>query len=227
MVLLDGLYANGPIMAACKHNHWDFMIVLGDDALPSVWEEFEALRKLEPNQRYEHTWGDRRQTFRWVNHIAYRYGSNNRHRLVVHLVVCQERWQEIDPETNQPVTKTAKHAWLSPTPFNARNLHERCNLGARHRWGIEEALLVEKRHGYQYEHCFSTNWNAMRGYHYLMRIGHALNVLTQYASALVPLVRALGVRGFIDFLWQTMAAPWLDPATVRERLAQPYQLRLA
>lgn len=54
------------------------------------------------------------------------------------------------------------------------NVHERCNLGARHRWGIETGFLVEKHHGYSYEHCFAYHWNAMKGYHALMRLAHLL-----------------------------------------------------
>jgi hypothetical protein len=30
----------------------------------------------------------------------------------------------------------------------------------------------------------------MKGYHYLMRIGHALNVLAQYSESLINVVRA-------------------------------------
>ncbi len=43
--------------------------------------------------------------------------------------------------------------------------------------GREAGILVEKHQGYQYEHCFSYDWKVMCGYHYLMRLGHALNVL--------------------------------------------------
>ena len=39
--------------------------------------------------------------------------------------------------------------------FSKRTVHERCNLGARHRWGIESGILVEKHQGYQYEHCLA------------------------------------------------------------------------
>ena len=46
--LLDGLYANGPIIALCDQYNWDFMIVLQDGSLPTVWEEIEGLQKLEP-----------------------------------------------------------------------------------------------------------------------------------------------------------------------------------
>ena len=105
-------------------------------------------------------------------------------------------------------------------------MHERCNLGARHRWGIESSILVEKRHGYQYEHIFSYNWNAMKGYHYLMRLGHLINILAIYSERLVKMVRELGVRGFIRFIRDTISGPWLNPVWVKKRLAASFQLRL-
>lgn len=227
LVLGDGLFANGPVMELCRKNNWDFMLVLQDDSLPSVWDEVHGLRGLQEKNQLDRTWGGRRQHFWWVNEIEYRFGPNQRKRQTVHVVVCEETWQEIDNETNAPVAKTSRHVWLSSKQLNHGNVHERCNLGARHRWGIEEGILEEKHHGYHYEHLFSHDWNAMRGYHYLMRIGHALNVLAQYGSVLIGLVQVLGVRGFIDFVRETMAGPWLNVEQVREALAKPYQLRLA
>jgi hypothetical protein len=226
MVLLDGLYATGPVMDICRKNSWQFMVVLQDKSLPSVWEEFNGLKQLEKNNRFAMKWGNRRQRFEWVNDIEYCFGANQRKRLIVHLVVCQESWEEIDPGTCAPVTKTSRHAWLSSKPLNQRNVHERCNLGARHRWGIETGILVEKRHGYNYEHLFSLNWNAMRGFHYLMRIGHMFNVLAQYSTALIKTVQKLGVRGFIDFVRSTMAGRWLEKGRVCNRIEAPFQLRL-
>ena len=226
MVLLDGLYATGPVMEICRKYRWQFMIVLKDESLPSVWEEFHGLNQLEKNNSFGMKWSNRNQQFEWINNIEYYYGPNQRKRLVVHLVVCQETWKEIDPETCTPVTKTSRHAWLSSKPLNQRNLHERCNLGARHRWGIEIGILVEKRHGYNYEHCFSLKWNAMRGFHYLMRMGHLFNVLAQYSTALIKTVQKLGVHGFIDFVRSTMAGRWLDAKQVRQRMEAHFQLRL-
>ncbi len=48
MLLLDGLCPNGPILKTCRDKGWQFMIVLQDASLPSVREEYEGLRKLEP-----------------------------------------------------------------------------------------------------------------------------------------------------------------------------------
>jgi len=226
MLLLDGLYPNGPVLRTCRDNRWQFMIVLKDGSLPSVWEEYEGLRKLEADKQADRTWGNRRQHFQWVNDIEYRYGTNQRNKQTVHLVVCQEYWEEIDAEGNS-VQKSSRHAWLSSEPLAKGNLHERCNLGARHRWAIEEALLVEKHHGYQYEHLFSFDWNAMKGFHYLMHLGHALNVLAQHSEQLSTIVASQGVRAFTKYLRDTLLHPWLDPRRLQERLQPDPQLRLA
>src|SRR6266699_1225903 len=171
LVLLDGLYANGPVLELCRHYHWQFMTVLQDDSLPSVWEEFDA---------------------------------------------------------NSPavVPKTARHAWISSVPLNRDNVHERCNLGARHRWAIEEGILVEKHQGYQYEHNFSYNWEAMRGYHFLMQIAHLLNALVQNSARLVRLVRSRRLRGLRQSLRTTCTGPWLDAVRIHQLLLSPCQIRL-
>jgi hypothetical protein len=226
MILLDGLYPNGPIMELCRKNRWDCMIVLQDKSLPSVWEEYEGLKKLETKNHFNTTWGNRRQYFEWVNDIEYYYEANEKKKQIVHLVVCEENWEEIAKDSAEVVTKKSRHAWISSKPLCRQNVHERCNLGGRHRWGIESSILVEKRHGYQYEHIFSYNWNAMKGYHYLMRLGHLINVLAIYSERLLKMVRELGVRGFIRFVRDTISGPWLDPLWVQKRLADPFQLRL-
>ncbi len=67
---------------------------------------------------------------------------------------------------------------------------------------------------------------AMRGYHYLMRLGHALNVLARYSAGLAKYVRDLGVRGVIAFVRQTLADPWLKVEELQRIAATPCQIRL-
>ncbi len=230
LLLLDGLYANGPVMDACRRNGWQFLIVLQDGSLPGTWDEYRGLGRLEKENGKTHYWGGRRQQFRWVNGIEREYedpGNRRRARHQVVHVVCEESWEEIAPGSTERVTKRSKHAWLSSEPLTAGTVHERGNLGGRHRWGIEEGFLVEKHHGYQYEHCFSWNWQARKGYHYLMRLAHALNVLALYTTALARRVRELGVRGVLRLVYETLTGPWFDPEVVRARWHQgPLQLRL-
>lgn len=225
LLLLDGLYANGPLIQSCRDYRWQFMIVLKDTCLLSVWQEARGLRQLQTDNRLCQPWGERRQRFWWVNGIEYTYGRHDRRQLELHVVVCEETWQQVDAEARVQ-TRRSRHAWLSSQPLSRDNLHERCNLAARHRWDIEANILVEKHQGYCYEHAFAYDWQALRGYHYLMRLGHFLNVLARYCQRLQPYVAAWGVRGLLSLVRETVANPWLDPVTVRDRLAQRCQIRL-
>ena len=226
LVLLDGLYPNGPVLDLCRRYRWHYMIVLQDGSLPSVWEEVEGLHKLQIHNFLDRVWGDRKQHFWWVNDIDYWYGEKNHKKQTVHVVICEEKWEDLDLESAQIVQKRSKHAWLSSERLSRENVHERCNLGARHRWGIENNFLVEKRHGYQYEHCFSQDRKTMKGYHFLMRLAHLINILAQNTEQLAKLVVRMGVRGLIDFLRETCRGPWLDPERIQRVHASPCQIRL-
>ncbi len=226
IVLLDGLYANGPVFELCRRYNWQFMIVLQDSSLPQVWEEAAGLRKLQPENTLERTWGNRRQRFWWVNEIYYYYGPNQRKKQVLHLVVCEEIWEEVDPVNQRIAQKKSKHAWVSSKPLSPQNIHRRCNLLARHRWSIENNILAEKRQGYSYEHCFSYDWNAMKGFHYLMRIAHMMNAMAHKTLYLAQKVRLMGHRGLINFFFETLSNPWLDTSRIQQLLFSRYQLRL-
>lgn len=225
MLLLDGLYPNGPLMEICRKNKWDFMIVLQDKSLPSVWEEFYALAKLQTNHTANMIWGDREQKFEWVNEIEYYYGRNQQKKIVLHVVTCEENWLEVDKSSCEIVNKTSNHAWISSKPLTKSNFHERCNLAARYRWGIENNILIEKHHGYQYEHCFSYDWRAMKGYHYLMHLAHLLNILAEYSESLSGYIKKNGIRNLIQFVLTTITGPWLD-SDIKEQIAKPRRLRL-
>lgn len=224
ILLLDGLYANGPVMEICHDNRWDYMIVLKDDSLTTVWREYDALQSLESHNLFKMKWGNRKQSFKWVNNIEYEY--DKRKMQLLHVVVCKETWEEVDVKSNEVIMRESKHAWISSKPLAKINIHERCNLAARHRWNIESEILIQKHHGYQYEHCFSYNWNAMKGYHYLMRIGLMINVLVQYSECFIEVIKTLGKRGAIKFVFETLKGPWIDADYVKKKLEKPAQLRL-
>jgi hypothetical protein len=202
------------------------MIVLKDGALPTVLREFKALAELEPEQRHSIVRGGRSQRFRWVNDIEYEYGPDARKRVLLHVVECREQWREIAKGSSQEIERSSRHLWISSEPLTKWNLHERCNLGARARWTIETGFLVEKHHGYQYEHCFSYDWNAMKGYHCLMQLGYMFHVMARYSGKLAKTIKDTGVRGLIRFVRESIASPWLDAEWLKEKLAAPFQLRL-
>jgi len=227
-LLMDGLYANGPVMEVCRKNKWKYMIVLKDRSLPSVWQEAKGLMRLdtEGEHRHEQTWRGRRQMFNWVNGIEYEYGSGKRKKAMnIHLVTCDESWEEID-QNDCVETKTARHAWLSSDPVSRKEVHEHCNLAARKRWLHENNILKEKHQGYQYEHIFSHDWDAMRGYHYLMHIARMLNEMVLHSIYLTEHVKAVGIQSFIKNFHVVMTHRELDTERLRRLLESPGQLRL-
>jgi hypothetical protein len=227
-LLLDGLYANGPVMKTCFKNKWDFMIVLKDGSLPCVWQEVKALMRLDTKKEHlrEKIWQGRRQMYRWVNGIEYEYGLGKHKKvLTIHVVICDESWEEIDRK-DQVVEKTARHAWISSEPLNRKNVHERCNLAARKRWLHENNILKEKHQGYQYEHIFAYDFDAMRGYHYLMHIGHMLNEIVLHSINLVEQVEAVGIQAFLNKFRAVMIHRELDTYRLRRLSESLGQLRL-
>lgn len=81
---------------------------------------------------------------------------------------------------------------------------------ARYRWKIESNFLIEKHEGYYFEHCYSYNWQAMKGFHYLMKVGHFLNVMAVNSELLLQYVDESGIRGFINDLWLALSGTVLD-----------------
>jgi hypothetical protein len=66
----------------------------------------------------------------------------------------------------------------------------------------------------------------MRGYHYLMRLGHLINTLMRISSTFAKNISELGVRGCIRFIRESLGGPWFEPKTIIERLRQPFELLL-
>src|SRR4030042_867813 len=71
------------------------------------------------------------------------------------------------------------------------------------------------------EHCYAEDWAAMRAYHYLMRIGHLLNVLAAFASTLVGSFKERGAQGFIEWVRGTLSGRWLGLADLKARAPAP------
>jgi hypothetical protein len=70
------------------------------------------------------------------------------------------------------------------------------------------------------------NWNALKGYHCLMRLAHLFNVLALFTVALVKTVKLLGKQGLLQLVRATLSAPWFAKGDIETLIAQPFRLRL-
>lgn len=210
-LLADGLYACGPVIKQCREYRWEYMIVLKEDGLPDVWKEAKGLIRLEPPNRLEVEWGDRHQAYEWANEIEYDHGTRTRITEILHVVICYETWVEKHSRsTKMEEHKETRYAWISSRPLTKKNVFIRCTKMARYRWKIENNFLIEKHEGYNYEHCYSYDWQAMKGFHYLMKVGHFINAMAINSELLLEYVDESGIRGFISSLCLALSGAVLD-----------------
>jgi len=57
------------------------MILLPDNCLKYVWEEYHALEKFEGKRKKKIRWADREQEFMWANKICYTYDNDKKYQI--------------------------------------------------------------------------------------------------------------------------------------------------
>jgi hypothetical protein len=108
LLIMDGLYACGPVFEICQRHGWGFMIVLKDKDLPSVNEEFGPLCSLSPENRLTWITGKNKsvkQEFRWVEDISYSDSNQRDHCLGV--LEC------VDTNHSGQTTEISKFKWIT------------------------------------------------------------------------------------------------------------------
>lgn len=177
LLSMDGLFAGGPTFDLCRRYGWKFMIVLKDNDLPSVNEEFAALSKLQPeNQLSWHTGknAEVNQDFRWVQDISYVDSYHTEHTLTV--IECLETKQN---------NKTNKFKWVTNCKVSLNNINALANEGGRIRWKVEnEGFNVQKNGGYGLEHAYTNNPTSSKIFYFLLQIAHILAQLLDKGSLL-------------------------------------------
>lgn len=212
VLMMDSLYAAGPVFRICRDNHWDYMINFKSGSIPTVYKEAGDLMYLTPENVLEIRWGDRKQTYTYINGLDYEYhdtGTGKKNRLKLNVVKCREEWQEVKAD-GRTEKKETTYVWLSSKQITKENVFKRCTLIARYRWQIENNILVEKHQGYGYEHSYALSVNALKGYHYLSKIGHMIMTIVMMSSEVINKVKEVGKRGFISYLKKCLGSNVLE-----------------
>ena len=209
-VTMDGLYACGPVIKTCREYGWDYMLVFKEGSMRDAWREAMGLIRLTPENIMKRHCGGRNQEYRWINDVEYTYGNNGRCNARLHVVVCEETWEETSRTTGKTTSNSTRYVWISGKEISKTNVETRCLKIGRYRWKIENNFLVMKHQGYRYEHCFSYDWNAMVGFHHLMQIGRFINVLLVHSELIEKKVTELGITGLLAFIFKACTADVLD-----------------
>jgi len=178
-LVLDGLYAGGPTFTRCEAYNWRYIIVLQEDNLPSVHEEFEALMPLAPENHCRFHTGvqlEIHQDFRWMNDIAYVDSKKNEH--TVSVIECLET----RPDSHGP-RKTTRFKWITSFTIKPSNVITVANQGGRSRWKIEnQGFNVQKNGGFELEHAYTHNPTASKVFYFLLQTAHTLAQLIEKGS---------------------------------------------
>ena len=143
-LLVDGLYACGPVMKTCKNYGWGYMITFKEGALPEAWHEAMSLMRIAPENSRNVLWGGRVQEYAWANGIEYEYGEKRTFRETVHVAYCRESWEERHSRsTGEIEKKSTRYCWISSVPLSGRNVFERCTRMGRYRWMIDSHVSAD------------------------------------------------------------------------------------
>jgi hypothetical protein len=228
---LDGLFAGGPTMTICEDYDWQYMIVLTEDDIPYLNQEFAALAPLLPANYLHCETGPQneiRQDYRWVNNITYVDSKNKTH--TVGVLECRES-KPVGPEQRQ----TTRFKWVTNFTMRSHGHHkfqviDLSNHGGRIRWKIEnEGFNVQKNGGFNLEHAYSHDPVASKIFYFLLQIAHLLAQLIEHGSLFRQAFPA-GVGSAKNIAFRLLEA-WrnqrLSAAQIQEMLNVRRQIRFA
>jgi hypothetical protein len=183
----DSLFACGEGFQIAKDYKCDYIYVFKPGRAPALWQEFQALLRLCPDQRVEQTTAQGvRQVYRWVNGLH--YTDSDGRDWAFNAIECTE--------TNKEGEKSL-WSWLTSLEVNHKTVVEVATKGGRERWRTEnEGFNTQKNSGLNLEHAYShTCWAA---YYFLLQIAHLLLQLLEKGNLLSQLAREQGKRTAVE-----------------------------
>ena len=150
----DSLYDCGPFFRACGEKKWKFLLRYKEGSIPSVYQKYESLKLLQGNRQEEKT-AQRKFWHDYVTGIDYE-------GVLVNLI----EYGESD--------KPYPFYFLTDLPVSNRNV-KTMTIWGRRRWAIENrGFNAQKNHGFNLEHLYSKDYNAMKCHYFLIQIGHMI-----------------------------------------------------
>lgn len=211
-LLMDGLYAGGPIFDLCRRVDWKYIITFKEGSAPAVFRDYEQL-KAAGAKPHPHAQGDLSQTYWWVNGVDF-----SGHQ--VNVLECEE---------GAPGKEPRRFVWATDLPVEAANAAELGNQGGRLRWKIEnEGFNVQKNNGYELEHAYSEHEHAAKNFYLLLQIAHLIAQLVEKGLLAKRMAKTLGaLRNVARFLLEDLRRGTMAAAELGRLLETRIQIRFA
>ncbi len=184
IIVLDGLYADGPMIKLLKELKFSFIITAKKNDLKYLFEFYKASEKCEVR-----TLNEKNETRLFYTNKLPLNDKNN--KVEVNILECFEKTKKGD-----------KHfCWITDWELNDKNVAIIAK-GGRARWRIEnETFNTLKNQGYQFEHNFGHgNKYLSNVFAYLMFTAFLIDQIQQFSCKYFK--AALAWRGSRIALWE-------------------------
>jgi hypothetical protein len=171
---VDALMACGRFFSLCQENHWHYVVTFKPGSLPAVWEDFQGLLKLCPQQVQRIRTPDGRELeYRWVNGLSYVDDQGRSHTFnAIQCIQTQDGRQ-------------STFAWITDWLVTSENVIAIAQQGGRDRWKIEnQGFNTQKNGGYELEHVYGTDEDLLKCFYFLLQIAHMILQLVEKGSLL-------------------------------------------
>jgi hypothetical protein len=176
----DSLFGCGRALQVCKDNGWSFLFVFKPGRTPALYEEFERLLKLCPENQLRREGDGVARECRWVVGLPYEDSEGRNWEL--NALQCKE--------TVGAVTTT--FAWITDLKLTATTVQRVAESG-REQWRIEnEGFNSQKNSELRLEHVYSSDPQKLKAYYLLLQIAHVLIQLVERGSLLWRLAAESG-----------------------------------
>jgi hypothetical protein len=212
-VLFDSLYAAAPIMDICKEFSWVFCISFKEGSIPSVYQEFQSLLPMQPENRTTWETDTVRQNISWANNIEYR-------KHTINLIQCIDFYKN-----NKEQKKFLYLTNISTTTTTVRSL---ANNAGRQRWKIEnQGFNMQKNGGYNLEHVYSENVNAAKCFYLCLQIAHLINQLVEHGNLIENMLKRYGsLKNLSRHLLTAFTMITVEQTDIDALFLKPFQIRL-
>lgn len=177
----DSLYACGRTFQLAKDHDCNYVLVFKEGRMSAVWQEFQTLLALCPDNYLERTADGVRQVYRWVHDLSYQ--DDEGRTWTFHAIVCEET---VDNETTT-------FAWITDLHVSKNTVVQVATKGGRHRWHVEnQGFNRQKNSGLNLEHAYCEDPELLKAYYFLMQIAHMISQIFEAGSLLRQLAAECG-----------------------------------
>lgn len=164
IIVLDGLYADGPIIKLLKKLNFPFIITAKEADLKYLFEFYNTVKKSELMTKDS----KKEQLYRFANKLPL---NDTNMDLEVNVLECYEKTEK----------EAKRFCWITDLPLSDKTV-ELIAKGGRARWKIEnETFNTLKNQGYQFEHNFGHgNKNLSTVFAYLMFLAFLIDQVQQF-----------------------------------------------